>query len=168
MLGSPRAIAAGANSCIACSAAAVVVTLMLSSLANAADLGPPVKAVAPFPVYSWTGVYVGADVGYAWGHDGTTEYLTGTNVLTGLKWDYAPRGAVGGLFAGAATIRLAQWYWALRLILKWPGSTVGSMILPWVAPATPGLIGKGLCEVDLASQLNEPCSTERAAWHSPT
>ena len=100
MLGSPRAIAARISSCAACTAAAVVLAFILSNPADAADLGFPAKAVPPLPIFSWTGLYVGADVGYAWGHDSTTEYFTATNTLTGLKWDYAPKGAVGGLYAG--------------------------------------------------------------------
>lgn len=100
MLGSPRAVAARISSCAACTAAAVVLAFILSNPADAADLGFPAKAVPPLPIFSWTGLYVGADVGYAWGHDSTTEYFTATNTLTGLKWDYAPKGAVGGLYAG--------------------------------------------------------------------
>jgi outer membrane immunogenic protein len=81
-------------------AAAGIIALAFTGAGYAADLRMPVKAPAPLPIYSWTGFYVGGAVGYAWGSDTTTEYLTGTNIFTGLKWDYAPKGAVGGLFAG--------------------------------------------------------------------
>src|SRR5258707_866095 len=66
MLGSPRAIAARTSSCARCTAAAVVLALALSSPANAADMRLPVKAVPPLPIFSWAGLYVGADVGYVW------------------------------------------------------------------------------------------------------
>jgi outer membrane immunogenic protein len=78
-------------------AAALALTL---GQASAADLSLPFKAPPPLPIFSWTGFYVGADVGYAWGHDRTTEYLTATNTFTGFKWDYTPTGAVGGLYGG--------------------------------------------------------------------
>ena len=35
------------------------------SAVQAADM--PVKAVKPIPVFSWTGCYVGVQVGYKWG-----------------------------------------------------------------------------------------------------
>lgn len=68
--------------------------------ASAADQGLPFKAQPPLPLFSWTGVYAGAAIGYAWGSDTTTEYFTATGAFTGLKWDYALQGAVGGLYAG--------------------------------------------------------------------
>ena len=61
----------------------------------------PLKSAPLAPGFSWTGFYLGVDVGYAWGSDSTTEYLTGTNTLTGLIWDYSQAGAVGGLFVAA-------------------------------------------------------------------
>jgi outer membrane immunogenic protein len=46
-------------------------TLVLASVAVAADLpsdkGPPVYAPPPPPAFSWTGFYVGGQVGYGWG-----------------------------------------------------------------------------------------------------
>ena len=81
-------------------AVAGALALILAAPANAADLGYPVKAPPLVQVFSWTGFYVGADIGYAWGRDSTTEYFTATNALTGLKWDYDTKGLTGGLFAG--------------------------------------------------------------------
>jgi outer membrane immunogenic protein len=81
-------------------AVAAAFALAFISPAVAADLRLPVKAPPHYPAFSWTGFYLGADVGYAWGRDTTTEYLTGTNTFTGLKWDYAPKGAVGGVYTG--------------------------------------------------------------------
>jgi outer membrane immunogenic protein len=51
--------------------------VVFSQIASAADL--PVKApayVPPSPAYSWTGLYIGGNVGYSWG-DARTD-LTGT------------------------------------------------------------------------------------------
>ena len=81
-------------------AAIAATVIALSGSASAADLRLPLKAPPLPPFFSWSGFYAGADVGYAWGRDSTTEYLTGTNTLTGLKWNYSPSGAVGGLYAG--------------------------------------------------------------------
>jgi opacity protein-like surface antigen len=67
--------------------------------ASAADLAMPMKAPPPLPVFCWTGFYIGADVGYAWG-DTTTEYLTATNTFTGFNPSYKINSAVGGLYGG--------------------------------------------------------------------
>lgn len=55
---------------IACSAPA-----LLSDPADAADLRPAYKSPppAPAPAYSWTGCYVGAHVGWGWGHANHTQ-----------------------------------------------------------------------------------------------
>lgn len=79
---------------------------LLSSTAMAADLpgrGPaiaPAPAFSPMPVFTWTGVYIGGQVGYAWGKDSTTRFVTATGVPTGFSQGFSPSGAVGGLHAG--------------------------------------------------------------------
>jgi outer membrane immunogenic protein len=86
-------------------AVAVVVAASLSCLASpiqAADL-PVYKAPPPaMPMlYSWSGFYIGGQVGYAWGRDHTYETLTSTGAFTGFEWRYDMNSVVGGLFAGA-------------------------------------------------------------------
>ena len=46
-------------------AGAALLALGLSVPAKAADM--PVKYVAPAPVFTWTGCYVGVHIGYKWG-----------------------------------------------------------------------------------------------------
>jgi outer membrane immunogenic protein len=65
--------------------------------ATAADMRAPIVG-APVEVWSWTGVYIGGNVGYSWGrsktdaanHNTTSALLHTTNVEQDL------RGAVGG------------------------------------------------------------------------
>src|SRR5260370_36942765 len=57
--------------------------LAIAAPANAADLRMPVKAApiaAPAPYFSWTGCYVGAHVGHAWGkkHNSNARDSTGS------------------------------------------------------------------------------------------
>ena len=47
------------------SASAALLALSLTVPAKAADM--PVKYVAPAPVFTWTGCYVGVHIGYKWG-----------------------------------------------------------------------------------------------------
>ncbi len=71
--------------------------------ASAADMAarPYTKApVAIASVYNWTGFYLGAQVGYAWGDNRTTEFLTATGLPSGFNRNYTSDGFVGGAHAG--------------------------------------------------------------------
>jgi outer membrane immunogenic protein len=69
---------------------------LLSSTALAADLPvyqPAPEAIATAAVYDWSGVYVGLQGGYAWGHD---DY-----VVSGTPFDFDVDGAFVGGHVGA-------------------------------------------------------------------
>jgi outer membrane immunogenic protein len=54
-----------------CALLATVAAIGFASVASAADLptkGPYYKAPVAAPAFSWTGFYIGANAGYAWGH----------------------------------------------------------------------------------------------------
>jgi outer membrane immunogenic protein len=76
--------------------------ILASGSAFAADLGRgPPMAPPPVPFFTWTGFYVGADVGYAWAQDTGTEYPTSTpSVLDGWTANSKPTGVFGGGFVG--------------------------------------------------------------------
>jgi outer membrane immunogenic protein len=68
--------------------------------AFAADLpsakGPPVYAPPPPPVFSWTGVYIGGQVGYDWSDD--TSFF---DPFLGPLNQLSPSGVIGGAHVGA-------------------------------------------------------------------
>jgi outer membrane immunogenic protein len=70
-----------------------VVLLGAMGAAAAADLpsakGPPIYAPPPPPIFTWTGLYIGGQVGYEWGYDGVN--VAGVGLPS-----YAPNGVVGG------------------------------------------------------------------------
>jgi outer membrane immunogenic protein len=78
-------------------AAAVSVLLIASVAANAADLRMPVKAPAPPPPFSWTGFYIGGNLGGKWGDPSTT-----INVAPATAFG-AALSAGGELSLGSAT-----------------------------------------------------------------
>lgn len=83
--------------------AVAAATMLLSGAASAADLAarPYTKAPPPLaPAFSWTGCYVGAQVGWQGKSDHTREYFTGTNVWTGLDQGWDTSGFIGGGHAG--------------------------------------------------------------------
>src|SRR5580765_2771753 len=59
--------------------AAVLTAASLASPALAADLPvkAPVRYVAPVPVQDWSGVYVGIEGGYGWGHQSVNAVSPG-------------------------------------------------------------------------------------------
>jgi outer membrane immunogenic protein len=60
-----------------------IAAIVFGQIASAADLptkGPVYKAPPPPPVFSWTGFYVGGNVGYSWGNASTD--LNGSGVYT--------------------------------------------------------------------------------------
>src|SRR5579872_2394807 len=75
--------------------------LGLIASAAAADLpaekGPPVYAPPP-PVFSWTGVYIGGQVGYEWGTSSNT-YFGPLGGLIGVG-HHDDQGVVGGGHVG--------------------------------------------------------------------
>ena len=99
MPGSLRTFAARTSFSVTSTAMLTAMALLADS-ANAADLSMPMRAPPPLLAFSWTGFYIGADVGYAWGKDTTTEYVTATNTFTGFNPTYNINSAVGGLLCG--------------------------------------------------------------------
>jgi outer membrane immunogenic protein len=52
------------------------IALVASAPADAADLRKPTykappPVVAPVPIFTWTGLYIGGNVGYGWSHTST-------------------------------------------------------------------------------------------------
>ena len=82
---------------------AAVSSVALGSVAVAADLpstkGPPVYAPPP-AVFSWTGAYVGGQVGYEWGQTSFSVFNPFTGTFTGGFPGYTERGIVGGGHVG--------------------------------------------------------------------
>jgi outer membrane immunogenic protein len=83
-------------------ATAAFLALSVGGSAYAADM--PLKAPpAPPPVWSWTGFYVGANVGYSWGRsDVSLLYAAAAtgNVLGAPNGTVHPNGFLGGVQAG--------------------------------------------------------------------
>lgn len=83
--------------------AAAAALIVGTASASAADLAarPYTKAPAPIAaVYNWTGFYIGAQVGYAWGDNSTTEFVTATGLPTGFTQGFNANGILGGAHIG--------------------------------------------------------------------
>ncbi len=84
---------------------ATVATFLLlgSGAALSADLPSskflPLAPALP-PLYSWTGFYVGGQVGYSWGADRQELFTTAGRAPVGVSFDYRPSSFMGGGHAG--------------------------------------------------------------------
>ena len=66
---------------------------------------PPPIYVPPVPIFTWTGVYVGAQIGYAWG---TTDINLGDNFGDFISFSENNNGVIGGAHVGY-NLQLSQW-----------------------------------------------------------
>ena len=65
--------------------------------AGAADMSAQPVYTPPAPVYSWTGIYWGGNVGYSWGQSKFDATLTGVGTLSNSQ---NINGAIGGFQTG--------------------------------------------------------------------
>jgi outer membrane immunogenic protein len=89
--------------------ASVAFIALGTAVAGAADL--PVKAAppAPVPVFSWTGFYVGANVGGAWAHNNWTDTVLLTNFNNGNNGAFIAGGQVGGNYQIGQFVIGGEW-----------------------------------------------------------
>lgn len=77
-----------------CALLAVVAVIGFGSIASAADMPVKARPMAPAPAFSWTGFYIGANVGGSWSNEGTDYSMPFTaagNIFTNCG---APAGVV--------------------------------------------------------------------------
>ncbi len=116
--------------------ASVGALALTGSAAFAADLpvrAPPPVYVPPAPIFTWTGIYVGGQIGYGW--------ATGNNNFTGYDPFYladpyitsnfgsTPSGVIGGGHVGYQ-VQLPQWsmFSSSGVVLGLEGSVDGSSL----------------------------------------
>ncbi|HUI21126.1 MAG TPA: outer membrane protein [Methylocella sp.] len=97
---------------------ASVGAIAVSGTAFAADLTPP---PAPAPIFSWTGLYVGGQIGYAWDKDPTDASLGAGGILLSDSFSNNPQGVIGGAHIGY-NLQINQW------LIGFEGSVDGTSI----------------------------------------
>jgi len=90
---------------------ASVGVIAIAGSAFAADLpyrGPPPVYLPPPPIFTWTGIYLGGQVGYAWGTDpiDVVDFAFGDRAFFNDK----PNGVIGGAHAGY-NLQFPGWNW---------------------------------------------------------
>ena len=108
-------------------AGAALLALGLSVPAQAADM--PVKYVAPAPVFTWTGCYVGVNIGYKWGtshqnYGGLVNGAPNAFLPTGtdMTGNYNVNGPVGGA-QGGCNYQTGAWVWGVEVDGGWASAS---------------------------------------------
>jgi outer membrane immunogenic protein len=116
-------------------------TLLFAAPALAADLGKPVlKAPALMPVFSWTGCYIGADIGGAW--DRQHASVTSVNVNQApVSGDLTGNSAIGGPYAGCNFQFAPQWVLGVEGDFSWTKLSSSTTAPNLFADGTP--VGSG-------------------------
>lgn len=83
---------------------ASVSAIAISGSAFAADLRPPPVYLPPAPIFTWTGLYVGGQIGYVWGSDPIEVDST----VPSAFFDTEPSGVLGGIHIGY-NLQIAQY-----------------------------------------------------------
>jgi outer membrane immunogenic protein len=101
-------------------AGVIAATATLAGTAFAAEPPPPPP---PAPTFTWNGLYVGAQIGYAWGRDPVSwSGISNDDELAGGTFSHTPQGVIGGAHVGY-NLQYNQ-----RLVLGLEGSVDGTSL----------------------------------------
>src|SRR6266566_3741224 len=144
--------------------------VLAAASAGAADMSA--RPVAPVPVYSWTGIYWGGNVGYSWGQSKNDRTLVGFGVTATESQDMD--GVIGGAQTGY-NYQFGAWVLGLEADIQASGQKGGSTFqvsglptatlttdhkLEWFGTARPRL---GRSFESAISSLHPICSSDRRA-----
>ncbi len=97
--------------------------LGVATAASAADLPVKARPLPPPPVWSWTGFYLGANLGYSWGKSDSTvsffDATTGT-LLASVPGSFDLNGVIGGGQIGY-NWQTDSWVWGLEADIQGSG-----------------------------------------------
>jgi outer membrane immunogenic protein len=137
--------------------ASVGAVALSGSAALAADLPsrapPPPVYLPPAPIFTWTGIYIGGQVGYAWAD--THEQVRGFAGFTGVGpifFDDAlggsPNGVIGGAHVGY-NYQIPGWSWfsSSGIVIGLEGSVDGTSMSRTVIAPDIGLTARTRAEV---------------------
>jgi outer membrane immunogenic protein len=80
------------------------IAVAIAGSAVAADLRPPPVYLPPAPIFTWTGLYTGAQIGYVWGSDPIEVDASDSTSFFNTQ----PSGVIGGFHLGY-NLQIAQY-----------------------------------------------------------
>jgi len=137
--------------------ASVGAIALTGSAAFAADLpsrAPPPVYLPPPPIFTWTGIYIGGQVGYAWG--------TGANRFDGFIDDAfvdtslggSPNGVIGGAHVGY-NYQIPGWNWfsSSGVVIGVEGTVDGTSLSRTTVVTFPGDFGGGTLSAHTSADI---------------
>jgi outer membrane immunogenic protein len=109
--------------------------VLAAASANAADLARPAYAPPPPPVYSWTGMYWGVNIGYSWGTAKNDFSLTAPGFARIVSESQNVDGVIGGGQSGY-NYQFGAWVWGFETDIQASGQKGGSTFTVLAAPLT--------------------------------
>jgi outer membrane immunogenic protein len=101
--------------------------VLTAASAGAADLSRPAYAPPPPPVYSWTGIYWGGNVGYSWGQSKNDRSLVNLGVTVSESQDVD--GVIGGVQTGY-NYQFGAWVLGLETDIQASGQRAETRSVP--------------------------------------
>jgi outer membrane immunogenic protein len=89
--------------------ASVAFIALGTAAAGAADLAVKAPPPAPLPVFSWTGFYIGANIGGAWSNNRWTDTLFLTNFNNNNNGVFIGGGQIGGNYQIGSFVIGGEW-----------------------------------------------------------
>jgi outer membrane immunogenic protein len=127
--------------------ASVGAMALTGSAAFAADLpsrAPPPVYLPPVPIFTWTGFYIGGQVGGAWGSGGGnfTAFDPVTGTFVDISRSNNPSGVIGGGHLGF-DYQLPGWNWfsSSGVVIGVEGSVDGASLSKTTVVTLPGIFG---------------------------
>ncbi len=124
--------------------------LGMSGAAMSADMGMPVKAIAPAYIYDWSGIYLGGVIGGAWdNHDLSDPGLGIVGTILGVPVTQTNKGSgfIGGVEVGSR-------YQFGKLVVGWEGDVTWGDINNTSTTTNAGPLGAGLISRSLSTSVN--------------
>ena len=125
--------------------ASVGAIALTGSAAFAADLpsrAPPPVYLPPVPIFTWTGIYVGAQIGGAWGSGSShfNAFDPDTDTFVDRSFGGSPSGVIGGGHVGF-DYQIPTWNWfsSSGVVIGVEGSVDGSSLSKTTTVTLPGI-----------------------------
>lgn len=104
----------------------VALAAMIAGPAMAAEI--LLKAPPPPPVYSWTGFYVGGNIGYGWGNAGSNYYDALVGMPVSISESEKPHSLIGGGQIGYNWQANNTWVLGIKANFEGPGGKGSSSV----------------------------------------
>ena len=103
------------------------IAIAIAGSALAAE--PPVYTPPPPPIFTWSGLYLGVQIGYAWGSDPVDEVDVIAPVANNAFFNLKPNGVLGGAHVGY-NLQFSNWNWfsSSGVVIGLEGSVDGSSL----------------------------------------